>query len=209
MRLRDLEMRLETIERVDSMDVSFEYYPTPATIVANILFAAEMEHGDIVGKTVCDLGCGDGIFALGASLLGAERVIGIDVQSKALKASRRNARLLGTEFNTDWVLGDVSSLKMRGNVDTVVSNPPFGVKKRGADLTFLRTALSIASITYSIHLAGEKNRVFLQQAIDDLGGTVTQIENFPFPIPRLYEFHRKEKHVISVDLYRIRMNDGE
>ncbi|TFG07051.1 methyltransferase domain-containing protein [Candidatus Thorarchaeota archaeon] len=209
MRLRDLEMALQGIERVDGLDASLEYYPTPANIVATIVFAAQMEHGDIVGRTVCDLGCGDGIFALGAALLGAERVIGIDVQSKALKASRRNAKLLGTEFNTDWVLGDVSSLEMRGNVDTVVSNPPFGVKKRGADLSFLRKSLSIAKTTYSIHLAGKKNRAFLQKAIEDLGGTVTQIETFAFPIPHLYEFHRKERHIVNVDLYRIRMNDGE
>ncbi len=209
LRLRDLEMILQTIERVNGLDASFEYYPTPASIVASIVFAAEIEHGDIAGRTVCDLGCGDGVFALGASLLGARRVIGVDVQSKALKVSQRNARLLGTEFNTDWVLGDVSSLGLRGNVDTVVSNPPFGVKKRGADLSFLRKALSIATITYSIHLAGKKNRIFLQKAIEDLGGTVTQIETFAFPIPHLYSFHRKEKHVVNVDLYRICMNDGE
>ncbi len=203
MKLRELEMVLESLERSDERNVTLEDYPTPAPIAASILFAAEMDHGDISDKTVCDLGCGDGIFAIGAALLGARRVIGVDVQSKALKVCQRNSGMLGTNGTTDWVLGEVASLEFKESIDTVVSNPPFGVKKKGADLVFLRKALSIARVTYSIHLAGEKNRIFLERNINRLGGQVTQIETFEFPIKRLYDFHRKQRHMIRVDLYRI------
>ncbi len=203
MRLRDLEITLESIERSGEYEVSLEQYPTPSTIASAILFAAQMEHGDITDKTVMDLGCGDGIFALGAALLGAQRVIGIDVQSKALKVSQLNSRLLGTEGTVDWVLGDVSSLQLHCLVDTVVSNPPFGVKKRGADLRFLRKAISIADVTYSIHLAGDKNRIFLEKEVETLGARVTQIETFQFPIGKLFDYHRKQVHMVDVDLYRI------
>jgi putative methylase len=203
LRLRDLEILLQSIERMEEYEVSLEQYPTPADIAAAILFAAHMEHDDIQNRTVCDLGCGDGIFANGAALLGASRVVGLDVQSKALKVSRRNSASLGTDNTTDWVLGDVTSFEMLGSFDTVVTNPPFGVKKRGADLSFLRKAISIANVTYSMHLAGEKNRAFLESKIKDLGGTITQVETFEFPISRLYRFHRKRKHLVGVDLYRI------
>lgn len=200
---RELEIALESMTRMNEFDQSLEQYPTPASIVSTVLHSAHMEHGDISGKTVCDLGCGDGIFAIGAALLGAEQVIGVDVQSKALKASQRNSRQLGTEDTVDWVLGDVSSLQTLRSVDTVVSNPPFGVKKRGADLRFLQKAISIADVTYSMHLAGDKNRVFLEKEINRLGAKVTQLETFQFPIPKLFESHRKQKHMINVDLYRI------
>jgi len=203
LRLRDLEIALQSIERLSEHDVNLESYPTPPVVAAAVLFAAQMEHGDIANKTVFDLGCGDGVFAIGAALLGAQRVVGVDVQTKALKVSQRNSASLGTEGTTDWVLGDVNSLEVRGSIDTVVSNPPFGVKKRGADLKFLRKAVSIAGVTYSMHLAIEKNRVFLKEAIEELGAVVTQIETFEFPIPRIYDFHKKEKHLIGVDLYRI------
>ncbi len=203
MRLRDLEITLESIERSGEYEVSLEQYPTPSRIASAILFAAQMEHSDIIDKTVIDLGCGDGIFALGAALLGAQRVIGIDVQSKALKVSQMNSRLLGTEGTVDWVLGDVSSLQLHCLVDTVVSNPPFGVKKRGADLRFLRKAISIADVTYSIHLSGDKNRIFLEKEVENLGARVTQIETFQFPIGKLFDFHRKQVHMVDVDLYRI------
>ncbi|MHA2285320.1 MAG: exosome complex RNA-binding protein Csl4 [Candidatus Thorarchaeota archaeon] len=203
LRLRDLEIKLQSMNRLTEYEVSLEQYPTPAKIAATILFAAQMEHGDVSDRIVCDLGCGDGIFAIGAALLGAKRVIGIDVQSKALKAAQRNSSMLGTEDAIDLVLGEVSFLNFRESIDTVVSNPPFGVQKRGADLSFLRKALSIAGVTYSIHLSGEKNRNFLQESIKDLGGTVTQIETFEFPIRKMFKFHRKEKHLTKVDLYRI------
>ncbi|MFW9845773.1 MAG: METTL5 family protein [Candidatus Thorarchaeota archaeon] len=203
MRLRDLEIMLQSIERVTEYEVSLEQYPTPANIAAAVLFAAHMENDDIEGKIVCDLGCGDGIFAIGAALLGASRSIGLDVQSKALKVSQRNSASLGTDNTTDWVLGDVSSFDVKTPIDTVVTNPPFGVKKRGADLRFLRKAISIAHVIYSMHLASEKNRTFLKDAIEDLGGAIAQIETFEFPISRIYEFHKKQKHLVGVDLYRI------
>ena len=209
MRLRDLEIRLESMSQLDEYSESLEQYPTPASIAATVLYAAQMEHGDIMGKVVCDLGCGNGIFAIGAALLGAERVVGIDVQSKALKASQKNSRMLGTEDTVDWVLGEVSSVQLCCQIDTVVSNPPFGVKNRGADLRFLKKAVSIAGVIYSMHLAGDKNRVFLSKEIEKLGATVTQLETFQFPIGRLFEHHRKQKHLVDVDLYRISVRERE
>ena len=209
LRLKDLELALESIKRTNEYDVKLEQYPTPANIVSAILFSAQMEHGDITDKTVFDLGCGDGIFALGAALLGAKRVVGIDVQSKALKASQTNSRLLEIEDTVDWVLGDISSLQLQCLVDTVVSNPPFGVKNRGADMRFLKKAISIADVTYSIHLAGEKNRIFLLKEIEKLNATATQIETFQFPIKKLFDFHKKEIHMVDVDLYRISSKKSE
>ncbi|MBD3405543.1 MAG: methyltransferase [Candidatus Lokiarchaeota archaeon] len=209
MRLRDLEIALQQIDRSQDHEIRYEQYPTPASIVASILYSAEMDHNDIRNRFVVDLGCGDGIFALGAALLGASFSLGIDIQSKALKVSQQNSSTLGIEELTDWVLANVSSFTLQRSVDTVVCNPPFGVKKRGADVAFLETALSIARVIYSIHLAGEKNRIFLKNAIEEMGGTVTQIETFQFPIPKLYSFHKKARHLTRVDLYRIKSDECE
>ncbi len=204
LRLRDLEIELQSLEPIDERDVTLEQYPTPAPIAASILYSAQIEHADIADKVVCDLGCGNGIFAIGAALLGAQRVLGVDVQSKALKVCQRNLMArLEIHDTINWVLGDVSSLELGATVDTVVTNPPFGTKKRGADLKFLEKAVSIATVVYSIHLAGEKNRVFLRNAIERLDASITGIETFEFPIGRLYDFHKKPKHMIQTDLYRI------
>ena len=46
---------------------------------------------DVSGKTVMDFGCGSGILAIAAALLGAEKVICIDNDPQALLATRDNA----------------------------------------------------------------------------------------------------------------------
>ncbi len=46
---------------------------------------------DLEGKTVVDYGCGSGILAIAAVLLGAERVIACDIDPQALTATRANA----------------------------------------------------------------------------------------------------------------------
>lgn len=46
---------------------------------------------DISGKTVMDFGCGSGILAIAAALLGAKKVICIDNDPQALLATRENA----------------------------------------------------------------------------------------------------------------------
>lgn len=46
---------------------------------------------DLKGKTVLDFGCGSGILAIAALLLGAERAVCVDIDPQALTATRNNA----------------------------------------------------------------------------------------------------------------------
>ncbi len=48
---------------------------------------------ELVGQTVLDYGCGSGILAIAALKLGATRVIAVDIDPRALSATRDNARL--------------------------------------------------------------------------------------------------------------------
>lgn len=52
---------------------------------------------DLHGKTVIDFGCGSGILAIAAIKLGAEKVIGIDIDPQAIIASTDNAKRNGVE----------------------------------------------------------------------------------------------------------------
>ncbi|MEF1338564.1 50S ribosomal protein L11 methyltransferase, partial [Vibrio rotiferianus] len=54
-----------------------------------------LEGLDLSGKTVIDFGCGSGILAIAAIKLGAEKVIGIDIDPQALQASHDNAERNG------------------------------------------------------------------------------------------------------------------
>jgi len=56
-----------------------------------------LDGANVEGRTVIDYGCGSGILALGALILGAKQVVGVDTDPQALEASRENARRNGVE----------------------------------------------------------------------------------------------------------------
>ena len=45
----------------------------------------------LAGKTVLDFGCGSGILGIAATMLGAVKAIGVDVDARAIQATRNNA----------------------------------------------------------------------------------------------------------------------
>lgn len=51
-----------------------------------------LDQQDLTGKTVIDFGCGSGILGIAALLLGAQRVIAIDIDPQALTATLDNAK---------------------------------------------------------------------------------------------------------------------
>jgi ribosomal protein L11 methyltransferase len=50
-----------------------------------------LSNSELTGKTVIDYGCGSGILAIAALALGADKAIGVDVDSKSIEASKKNA----------------------------------------------------------------------------------------------------------------------
>lgn len=78
-------MKLQNLESFSVPKQYLEQYPTSARVAGNLLFILALSTGDILfdiqtrhgaieDKIVGDLGCGPGILALGAHLLGARLV---------------------------------------------------------------------------------------------------------------------------------------
>ena len=200
-KLRHLEIILEGVKPHPSPTPSLEQYTISAGAAARVLWFAGRTYDDIEGKAVLDFGCGSGRLGIGAALLGADFVVGVDVDSTALRVALANAEKVGVRGCVDFIRASVESLSIRG--DTVVQNPPFGVQRRGADRAFLKAALSSASVVYSLHKAGELNRRFILKFVGELGGVVTDIIPLYLEIPRMFDFHFERRHKVKVDLYRI------
>ena len=132
MKKKELEMALQSLEVFDNPKVNLEQYPTPSVIASDILFSAYAA-GDIAGKRVADLGCGTGIFAIGAYLLGAESVTAFDIDADALGIAERNSASKGCEI--EFIKCNINEVS--GSFDTVLMNPPFGSQNKHADRPFL------------------------------------------------------------------------
>jgi len=196
MRRKRLEIALQKLRPLEERSARLEQYPTPATVAADILWEA-YSAGHIYGRSVADLGCGNGIFCIGAKLMGAERSAGIDIDPGAVKTAKMNAESMGVEV--ELLEGDVSS--MAGPFDTVLQNPPFGAQTRNADRAFVEKALSLAPVAYSLHNDGSQE--FIGGMVNALGGRSEAIKRYKFEIPYAFEFHRKANETISVVLLRL------
>ncbi len=196
MKQRELEILLSKVKPHPSPKPSLEQYQTPARIAAEALYFAHGK-GDIAEKKVLDAGCGTGVFAIGAKLLGAEEVIGIDMDEVALGAAMANARALGVDIGLLTV--DVADFPEP--CDTVIQNPPFGAQRKHADAPFLEKAVEVAPVVYTFHNA--ETEAWVEKRVPEIGGVVTDRLRFAFPIPHTFDFHRKEVVDVPVTLFRI------
>jgi len=198
MKKRQLEIALQHVPQLQNPLPHLEQYMTPATIAADIVFTA-YQYGDIAEKTVLDLGCGTGIFSVGAFLLGATKTIGIDVD----KTSIQIAQTYSQEHNyvIEYLVSDIEDIDITG--DTVLMNPPFGAQKSNqqADRKFLKKAIEVSQVTYSLHL--KKTFPFLQTLLRALDAEITYQKEYTFPISHQFSFHTKEQVTYDVILLRI------
>jgi predicted RNA methylase len=197
-RKRDLTIRLELVAPHPEPKVALEQYTIPAPLAADILFEACYVYNDIENKSVADLGTGTGRLALGASLLGAGYVVGIDLDPVSLAVASRNAKLLNLQ--PDWICGAVESL--RGSIDTVLMNPPFGTKQRHSDIRFLEIALALGTVVYSIHKSS--TRQYITRYLQGRTDKSERILSTQMAIPHQFDFHRKRTRQVEVDVFRIR-----
>ncbi len=198
-RKRHLEIILSRLRPPPNPKLRWEGYPLDPVSAAEIAFMAGRIHNDIRGKRVIDLGCGSGILAISAALLGAREVVGVDIDGESMRAARENAEMVGVEL--DLVTGGIECI--RGRFDTTLMNPPFGSWRRGMDVKFLRKALEVSDVVYSLHKRSRSVREFLKEKIESMDGVITGVYEIDLVIPRIYEFHRRRRYRVKADLYRI------
>jgi len=196
-----LEIILSELKPHPSPKAYLEQYTIPSEVASEILYLAAYMYRDIVGKTVFDLGCGTGRLGIGAAILEAKEIVGVDVDALAVEVAKKNAEMAGVHNVSAWIVGDIDAIC--GSCDTVIQNPPFGVRQRTADRRFIKKALELSEVAYSIHKGGATNREFIKRFVERCGGSVAGIFQMKLVIPPMFAFHRKTKYSVDVDLYRI------
>ncbi|OUS45484.1 S-adenosyl-L-methionine-dependent methyltransferase, partial [Ostreococcus tauri] len=179
MRARRLESLLSDVAPFEAPKQALEQYPTNPELAAGVVHHARAR-GDVEDKVVVDLGCGTGMLAIAAIVCDAGGVIGIDVDADALATARANCARFDPALEPEFVLADVvrdigrgrervggdddgtssSSRRIPIRGDTVLMNPPFGTRRAGADVAFLKAAFKIASgAIYSFHKTSTRSHI--------------------------------------------------
>jgi len=200
-----LAIVLSKLKRFENPKVMDEQYETDSETAATMLWSAYMNR-DIEGKTVADFGCGTGILGIGAVLLGAERVYMIEKDKEVISTAEKNVELaeelVGDKIKDRLVFLNKDIDEFKDNVDTVIQNPPFGVKRKHADKSFLEKAFQISTVVYSLHKIESVD--FLEKFSKDSGFSVKEIIEFDLPIKATFSFHKRRIYRIKIACWRFK-----
>lgn len=199
MNKKNLELILSRLKGFLKPRPSLEQYATPSKVAASLLWEAYMK-GDISNKKICDLGSGTGILSLGACLLDAKKVIGFEKDKEAVKIANKNKKMLKLR-NVVFYNKSIKDVKIKA--DTVVQNPPFGVQRsaKSRDIIFLKKAIEIAPVVYSIHAFVTLN--FIKGFCKENNLDLKIVKKEVFSIPAIFKFHKKPRKKINVVILRI------
>lgn len=127
---------------------------------------------DLTGKSVLDCGCGTGILGIVALRLGANRVLGYDIDEWSSENAKHNAALNGVN-NLDVLLGDASVLDgVKEEFDIVIANINRNILLN--DMTAFRSHLKTGG---RLILSGfyETDVPMLEQAAQSNGLTIIDV----------------------------------
>mmetsp|Transcript_9510 Transcript_9510/g.24178 ORF Transcript_9510/g.24178 Transcript_9510/m.24178 type:complete len:211 (-) Transcript_9510:267-899(-) len=210
MKLRQLESLLQDIEPFEEPKIELEQYPTTAHLAAQFLFSVENRFGELEGCTVMDLGCGTGMLSIGAAVMGAGHVVAVDIDADALAVAQRNTAQWEDDLPIDFVRSDVRHIGAQGRLraETVLMNPPFGTRRKGADVEFLEAAFALSSgAIYSLHKTS--TRPHIEKAARRLNAASADvIAQLRYDLPASYKFHKEKSKDIEVDIWRFEVNSG-
>jgi putative methylase len=191
-----LEIQLGKLKILETPKLGLEQYPVSPEVAAELLYMAGFEHRDLKGEII-DLGTGTGRLAIGAAMMGSQKVVGTDIDERAIALARQNA--LATGVQVEWIVSDVAEVV--GRYDTVIMNPPYGTRSPHLDVRFLERAFELAPVSYSIHKSS--TREYLKGVIAKKNRRVDAVRSMSLNIPHLFSFHNKKWNNVEVDLYRI------
>lgn len=198
MRRSDLVHLLDGIASPAAPRADLEQVVTPAEAAAELLFTA-LAAGDLEGRSVLDLGSGTGRLSVGAALLGAAPVVGVEIDPELLPAARRAAR--GAGVDVEFVEGSVA--KWHGSAEVVLTNPPFGAQRAHADRPFWDAAFRLARRSvYAFALAD--SRTFIQRRAVAAGAHVVATRPIAWELPRIFPHHTRRRVELPVDLWAFR-----
>jgi predicted RNA methylase len=151
------------------------------------------------------------MLSVGAAILGACHVIGVDLDSDALEIAKENIdEFEDPPLPIDLIQSSVQALSLQPGLyaDTVIMNPPFGTRIKGADMDFLRAAFNISRHSiYSLHKSSTREHIGKIATRDLKAKSAQVLAQLRYDLPATYKFHKQKSRDIEVDLWRFEVPD--
>jgi len=170
-------------------------------VIALILILAA---ADLKGKNVVDLGCGTGRITLPIQKFYSKRILGVDIDLDAINVLIQLKKL--KKLAIDILITPVEffePFQWDKKFQTTFMNPPFGTKRRGLDILFLKQALKYSQTTISLHKSNMRTRKLISNLGKQFGKKLELLATIDLPLPPSYRFHRKKQHFVCVDVIRL------
>lgn len=226
--LKSLGCILSKLDHIKGVNRGLEQYQTPSEVASEIIWNA-MLNRDITDNIIYDLGCGNGIFGIGALLTGAAYCVFLELDVATVELCKRNLNQFSEIFksNNEYIIinENVNEFKDKIKLDdfefenkdefgieeqfgtiekvkkVVLMNPPFGTKRVHADREFLVKAFEFADVIYSLHMKSTVG--FLDAVSTDNNFKITHRWEYDFGIKRSHEMHKKDYHEVPVICVRM------
>jgi putative methylase len=200
-RSSELVLMLERVPPFPRPSPKLEQVTTPSEAAAELLLAAD-RLDPLAGRSVVDLGLGTGRLAIGAALLGAAPVHGVEIDPEAASIARRAAREAGVRIAVE--VRDVAGYDRPA--DVVVLNPPFGAQRAHADRPFWDAAFTVAR-RYVHGFALAESRTFIARRAVARGAQIIETHPVAWGLGRTFPHHTRARVTLPVDRWVIRTDE--
>lgn len=200
-RLRSLAIEIErAIPPIPNPSHELEQYTTPGELAALIALDAASRVKECIWAV--DLAAGTCRLAAALALTLRCRVAAIEADARLGRLCREGLERLGVLERVVFVAHRISASPgpLRSGPTVAVTNPPFGVVRRGADWIILEYALAILKpeVVYAILKSGNLN--FHRKRASQHGYRLMLLAKSEFPIPASMQHHRSRIRRVSIDV---------
>ncbi|UCG90634.1 MAG: methyltransferase [Candidatus Heimdallarchaeota archaeon] len=192
---------VNTINSFHKGKIKLEQYTLPAQLIAFILVYVEK---DLKNQKIVEFGSGTGRISLPLLKFFSAHLLCVDVDSETMHGLKK--RLKAEKLEAELLLSAIEFLETyswKDSFKVTIMNPPFGTRRRGIDIVFLEKALIFSKKVISIHKSNQESRKLIDRISRNYNKSCEILMTLEFPILPLYAFHKKKRHYVCVDVYRI------
>ena len=189
----DFYKELTKLNKTGKNNLKLEQYSTDIDTAYNLINFIDYNL-NITGKTVADLGCGNGILGIAAALFGAGKVDMYDIDENAIYVAKNNIEKLHIK-NARLIHMDIFDINEE--YDIIVSNPPFGFQSNFNLNAFIKKINSLSKNIFFIYKDNQEIRI----TAEDNGFSVYKIGDIK--IEKTLPFHKKSYYSLpTVIVYK-------